>query len=63
MTPEDIEKLTQIGAESFAESLRRPRECSELEMELKTAMQLKDVACCRELLREKRKVAGEVQGP
>ncbi len=53
MTPEDIEKLMQTGADSFNEMLRRPRECSELEMELKTAIELKDVASCRELLREK----------
>ncbi len=43
----------EIGANSFDEMLDRPRECSELEMELMTAMELKDVACCRELLREK----------
>ena len=53
MKPEDMAKLMQTGADRFDEMLRRPRECSELEMELKTAMGLKDVACCRELLREK----------
>jgi ankyrin repeat protein len=53
VNPEEIEKLMQTGAASFDEMLRRPQECSELEMELKTAMELKDVAFCRELLREK----------
>ncbi len=53
MTPEELEKLMQTGAASFDEMLRRPWECSELEMELKTAMGLKDVASCRELLGEK----------
>jgi ankyrin repeat protein len=52
MTPDDLEKLMQTGANAFDERMRRPRECSELEMELKTAIELKDVACCRELLRD-----------
>lgn len=55
MNPEEIEKLMQAGADCFEEMLRRPRECSELEMELKTAMELKDVASCRKLLRKKRR--------
>ena len=53
MKPEDLEKLMQSGADAFDEMMRRPRECSELEMELKTAIELKDVDSCRELLREK----------
>ena len=53
MSPEHIAKLMQTGADAFDEMLRRPWECSEMEMELKTAMELKDVASCRELLREK----------
>lgn len=53
MTPEDLEEFTQKKSDSIDELLRRSWECSELEMELKTAMGLKDVACCRELLREK----------
>ncbi len=59
MTPEEIEKLTHNGADSFAELLRRPWECTELEMELKSAIDLKDVACCRDLLREKEKWLAE----
>lgn len=53
MNPEETEKLMQTGAASFDELMRRPLECSELEMELKTAMELKDVGSCRELLGEK----------
>lgn len=53
MNPEDLEKLMQEGADRFEEMLGRPWESTELEMELKTAMELKDVARCRELLREK----------
>lgn len=53
MTPEDLDKLMQTGADSFDEMMRRPWECSELEMELKAAMELKDVDSCRELLRDK----------
>ena len=53
MTPEAIQKLLQIGGGVFEEMLRRPLECSELEMELKAAMELQDVASCREILQEK----------
>ena len=53
MNGDYIENLMQTGKERIDEILRRPWECSELEMELKTAMELKDAACCRELLREK----------
>ena len=53
MTPEDADELAQAGADSFDELLLRPRECSALEMELKTVIELKDALCCRELLREK----------
>jgi len=54
MTPEDeIEDLMPTGTDRFDEILRRPWECSELEMELKTAMELKDMDSCRELLRKK----------
>lgn len=62
MTPEEIEKLTQMGADSCDEMLRRPWECSELDMELKTAIDLKDVACCREMLREKGQWLPEFKG-
>ena len=54
MNPEGIDELLRSGAERFDEMMRRPPECRALEMELKTAMELKDVACCRVLLREKR---------
>jgi ankyrin repeat protein len=62
MTPEDLEEFTKMGAASFDEMLRRPWECSELEMELKTAMELKDAACCRDLLRDKGKWLAELKG-
>lgn len=53
MTPEDLEKIMHSGAASFDEMMRRPWECSRLEMELKSAIELKDVDSCSELLREK----------
>ncbi len=53
MNPEDLKELMQTGADRVDEILNRPWECSELEMGLKTAMGLKDLACCRELLQEK----------
>ena len=52
MKPQGLDKLMQAGADSFEEMLRRPWECSELDMELKTAIERKDVDCCRGLLRE-----------
>ena len=62
MTPEDIEELMQTGADSFNEMLRRPRQCLDLEMELKTAIELKDVTCCRDLLREKGQWLAQFEG-
>lgn len=59
MTPEDLENLRQRGADSFAEALLRPWECSELEMELKAAIDSRDVTLFRELLREKRQWLAE----
>lgn len=62
MNPEDLEELMQTASNSFDEMLRRPWECSELEMGLKTAMELNDVACCRELLREKGRWLAKFKG-
>jgi ankyrin repeat protein len=53
MNPEERAELTRAGEERFQELLNRPWEWTELEMELKKAMELKDVGRCRELLREK----------
>ncbi len=53
MKPSSNVALAQAGADSLKELLSRPWECSVLEMELKTAICLKDVTCCRELLKEK----------
>jgi len=53
MNPEDLEELTQAGADWLEELLRRPSECSDLNMELKTAIELRNLEDCRELLREK----------
>lgn len=53
MNPEELAEITRSGDERFQELLDRPWECTELEMEMKTAMDLKDAARCRKLLREK----------
>ena len=53
MTPEDLEKLMRSASASVDDLMRRPWECSELEAELRAAMESNDVASCRELLREK----------
>lgn len=53
MNPDDLDELLRTGAERFEEMMRRPAECRTLEIELKTAMKLKDVARCRFLLQEK----------
>lgn len=53
MNPEELAEFTRAGEERFQELLNRPWECTELDMELKTALGLKDVDRCRELLREK----------
>ena len=62
MTPEDIEKHMKEGAKAFEEILRRPPECSALEMELKSALGLKDVAQCRALLREQGRWLAKFKG-
>jgi len=62
MNTKDLAEITQAGAESFEELLHRPWECSELEMELRTVMELKDVDRCRDLLREKRQWLAKFKG-
>lgn len=59
MTPEEVEQHMQAGADAFEELLCRPPECSALQLELKTAVELKDVAYCRALLLEKRRWLAE----
>lgn len=53
MMPEDIEKLMQAGSDILDDMISRPWEYTSLQMELKTAIEQKDVDCCRELLQEK----------
>lgn len=62
MTSEDPIDLSQMGSDWLDEMLARPPECSELDMELKTAIERKDLAGCRELLREKGKWLSEFKG-
>ena len=50
MTTNDPYELSEFQSEWLADVLSRPPECSELDMELKTAMEHKDLDCCRELL-------------
>jgi len=59
MIPEDDALL---GEEWLNDLLERPWDCSTLDMELKTAMQLSDVAACRELLRDGRRWLASFKG-
>jgi ankyrin repeat protein len=61
MIPEDASEPTQDGADSYNKSSNRPWECLAFEMELRTAINLKDVAYCDELLREKGHWLAELQ--
>jgi hypothetical protein len=53
MTLDEIRKMLETEAGAFVEKLRRPQECSELQGELTAAMEVQDVAVCREVLRKK----------
>lgn len=62
MNPEELAEFTRAGEERFQELLNRPWECTELEMELKTALELKDVHRCGELLSEKGGLLSKFKG-